>query len=61
MELIDLWVSIEQVLTPEEFRIFKMTHRWKMSQEQIAEELGTAQKTVCMRYKKIIEKLRERV
>jgi len=56
---IDLWVSIEQVLTLEEFRIFKMRHRWKMTQEQIAEEVGCKRRTIGDYLQRINEKIRQ--
>ena len=56
---IDLWVSIEQVLTPEEFRLFKMRYAWKMTQRQIAEGAGCCQKTISNHMKNIKQKLQK--
>ena len=56
--IIDLWVSIEQILTPDEFRIFEMRHRGHMIQQQIADEIGIDQRTVGRRLKKMYKKIR---
>lgn len=58
---IDLWVSIEQILTPEEFRVFEMRYRFKMNQKQIAGEIGITQQAASKRMKKIKERLRSRL
>jgi len=55
---IDLWVSIEQILTPEEFHIFEMRHKFKMNQEQIAAEMEITQPAVFKRLSKIKKKLK---
>jgi len=55
---IELWASIEQILGPGEYRLFVMYHTWKMSQGQIAGELGISQPAVCRRMQKITKKLR---
>ena len=58
---IDLWVSIEQTLTPDEFRMVQMYYRWKMTQQQIADEEGVTQQAVSGRLEKIIKKLKEQL
>jgi len=56
MELIDLWVSIEQVLTPEEFTLFGLTYGG-FKQWEIAQHIGITQQAVSYRLKKIRKKL----
>ena len=56
---IDLWVSIEQILTPDEFRIFEMRHRGHMTQQQIADEIGVQQPTINEQLEKITKKVKE--
>jgi len=56
---IDLWVSIEQILTPGEFRVFEMRHRGHMTQRQIAEEVGITKRAIYYRLEKINKKLQE--
>jgi len=56
---IDLWVSIEQILTPEEFKIFKMKHRFKMTDKQIAKEFYCKRRTVTDHIEQIHLKLRQ--
>ena len=57
IEEIDLWVSIEQVLEPWEYRLFVMYHAWKMNQMQIAEEMDCCQQTVSRRLIHVRKKL----
>ena len=56
---IDLWVSIEQILTPDEFRIFEMRNRGHMTQQQIADEIGVQQPTINEQLEKITKKVKE--
>jgi len=56
---IDLWVSIEQVLTLEEFYIFKLRHRYNHTQEQMGEILGCSQQTANDALERIYTKLRQ--
>ena len=58
-DLIDLWVSIEQVLTPEEFNIFKLRHKYKHTQEQMGEILGCSRQTAFDALERIYAKLRQ--
>ena len=57
-DIIDLWISIEQILTVDEFRIFEGYHRGHMTQQQIAEEVGIDQRTVGRRLEKMYKKIR---
>ena len=59
MELIDLWVSIEQVLTPEEFRLFEMRYKWGMTFQKIGETVGLHKSNACRGYYATIEKLQK--
>jgi RNA polymerase sigma factor (sigma-70 family) len=56
--LTELWVSIEQALTSEELRIFKMRHRYDMRQIDIARILGIPRAAVSQRLARIRRKLR---
>ena len=53
---IDLWVSIEQILSAAEYRLFCAYHRDRMTQAQIAEEVGVSQRTISERLKKVNKK-----
>jgi len=57
-DLIDLWVSIEQILTPTEFKIFVMRYKYKMTQTQIAEKYKISHQAVCKRLQKVNKKLK---
>lgn len=59
IDLIDLWVSIEQVLTPEEFNIFKLRHKYNHTQEQMGEILGCSRWAVNRILSSIYAKLRQ--
>ena len=54
---IDLWVSIEQILTSDEFWIFEMRYRGHMAQKHIAEETGLSQSAISNRLMRIKEKI----
>jgi len=54
---IDLWVSIEQILTPDEFRVFEMRYRFQMNQEQIAEIMQCTQQLISYHLPNILKKL----
>ena len=59
MEIIDLWVSIEQVLTSREFYIFELRHRYKHTQKQIGEMLGCSRWAVDRALERIYARLRQ--
>ena len=57
-EEIDLWVSIEQVLTPEEFKLIEQRHKLNMTLEQIGEEVGLSVEPTYRRFEGIYNKLK---
>ena len=57
IEEIELWVSIEQILTPQEFYIFELRHKYKHTQEQIGEILRCSQPTISNALENIYYKL----
>ena len=59
IEEVELWVSIEQILTFEEFELFEMKYKWKMTQRQIAEEVGCCRPWISKRLKRIRKKLQK--
>lgn len=58
---VDFWASVEQVLTPEEFRIIGMHFVLDMTQAEIAKELGVTPQAIGQRMRRSIKKLRERL
>jgi len=56
---VELWLSVEQTLEPQEYELIWLYYKGKYMQKDLAEYLGINQSTVSRRIKIILKKLRE--
>lgn len=61
MDLIDLWISIEQILDPKEYDILRRYYAIGEKQREIAKVFGVSQQTISRWLKKIREKIKKNV
>ena len=54
---VELWVSVEQSLTPQEYELIKLRYKGGYTQQDLAEYLGISQPAIVRRLKKILTKL----